>query len=114
MKLSVGQTLWFVPSHSWNGQPCSVTVQRIGRRWAYITGGSGNDRIDIETLALDGRGYSSPGRCWRWRGAWEHEEKRRAAWRELVSRLSHHPPDHLTLDDIKKIAAQVGVTLPEE
>lgn len=80
--LTVGQELWYVPADARDrGRSCTVRVRSIGRKWAQVDGWLG--QINIETWFVDGGGYSSPGRCWLNREAWEAEQRRLAAWDEL-------------------------------
>jgi hypothetical protein len=78
-KLSVGQKLWFVPSGR-RGDPKEVTILKIGRKYADIGNGS---RVDVKTLHVDGRNYSSPGTCFLSRDAHETEVATAKAWDEL-------------------------------
>ena len=99
--LSVGQKLWFVPDRHF-GQPREVTVLKIGRKWAAIS--ERGDRIDIETLVVDGKGYSSPGRCYRSREGYETIAAANAAWDALMRDLrnTYQRPRGLTVEDIEQ------------
>lgn len=92
--LVVGQELWFSPTVNLHHRPDSfaVTITKIGRRWANITRGLG--RVDVNTLWVDGAGYTSPGRCWLSKDDWETEQLRQLAWRELEDfvRSNHRAP----------------------
>jgi hypothetical protein len=113
--LTVGQVLLFVPADNrWSG-PYEVTVEKVGRRWATMSRGCG--RVDINTLIVDGAGYSSPGRCYLSREEWESRRRADAAWKALcrhMERARWKAPDHLNAADIAKAAEALGITLPIE
>lgn len=79
--LQPGQKLWYVPEDPRWEKTREVTVAKIGNRWAEL--GRKDFRADLETLEVDGGKYSSPGRCYLSREAWEEEKLLRAAWREF-------------------------------
>jgi hypothetical protein len=90
MALIVGQKLWFVPSDR-RGNPYKVTVEKVGRKWAYI---GSRLRIDIETMWADGGEYSSPGRCYFSQEDHAREVSLIAAWHSFRQKLDHfhYPP----------------------
>lgn len=109
--IEVGQEVWFVPTDERRRKDArTLVVMKVGRKWADVgfTVGLPGDknygphlqgRINIETLWMDGEGYQSPpGRCWLSHEAWEQEESRRAAWRELKGFIEHKysAPEHLS------------------
>lgn len=67
MTMTVGQKLVFVPARK-GAKPFEVTVEAVGRRWAYL---DRHGRVDVETFEVDGGQYSSPGQCY---GTWEEYE----------------------------------------
>jgi hypothetical protein len=91
-KLEVGQKLWFVPSERrYRDGDCEVTVVKIGRKWATLDRDwFGNQlRIDLEHWYADGRGYSSPGRCYESQDQYGVIKLRDDAWsrfRQVVAR----------------------------
>lgn len=108
--LSVGQTLWMVPSARYAGPPCEVTVTRVGRKWAEIS--RGGYRIDKTTLYIDGGDYSSPGRCYLTRAEHDNEVAMQRAWdalRNLVER-KYTPPDGMTVEAIRAALVALGAT----
>jgi hypothetical protein len=102
----VGQELWFVPADSRHvASSCSVKVLKIGRKWATVEETGYGDQCNLESGWINHPGYSSPGRCWPSKEAWETERQRQAEWNNLQRRLTRSPPDHLSLDDIKALTA---------
>lgn len=99
-KVVIGQKLWYVPRELRRADPREVTVTKVGRKWADVSGGHG--RINVETLEVDGRGYSSPGKCWRSREEYEAYDALCKAWDELRTLLSRHwsPPAGVTLNQV--------------
>lgn len=81
-KLSVGQTLWWVPGR---GTPSEVTVAGVGRKWAQL---DNHKRIDVVTLEADGAGYTSPGRCYRDRSVYEAGVHLAREWADLRKAVS--------------------------
>lgn len=100
-RLVVGQTLLYVPNDLRRSEPREVTVTKIGRKWADISGGY--NRISITTLDVDGYGYSSPGKCWRSREAYESHKKLCEAWSELRRLIDAkwYVPEGVTLSQIE-------------
>lgn len=109
-KLQVGQKLWYVPARL-NSREVrdgyEVTVAKVGRKWADVErdGRWSTKRIDIESLYADGRGYSSPGRCYISREHYEVERLTQQAWTKLVRALGHKwsTPSGVTLQDIHEV-----------
>ena len=96
--LTVGQTLYWVPSDLRWGKPKNVQVEKIGRRWAALSTGR---RIDVETMWADGGEFSSPGMCWMSKEAYEAHHARALAWGRLATALRNlSPPAGVTADDI--------------
>lgn len=106
-RLVVGQKLWFVPHARYMGAEREVVVESVGRKWAAIGDGY---RVDVSTLFLDGRGYSSPGRCYLSRELWAAEDQAHAAWGVLRRALStRHLPNGLTAEQIERATALLGL-----
>lgn len=111
-KLTVGQKLWYVPREKRNvWQAREVTVEKIGRKWASISHGR---RIDLEDWRVDGGQYSSPGRCYSSKEAWDAERARNMIWRTLRDNIDHTPPEGITTDAIRQAAALLGIQLPSD
>lgn len=100
MPLQVGQKLWFVPNDRRSCAPYEVTVEKIGRKWASI---GRRGRINLETLAVDGGGYSSPGQCYEDRAVYEAKVALQAAWSSFQNKVRHQwrVPDGVTMDTIR-------------
>lgn len=99
--LIVGQELWFSPEDRRGGaKGYPVRVIQVGRKWAKL---DGSGRVNMETMWIDGEGYSSPGRCWLSQEAWLAEEARQKAWsdlRKIVDR-KYQAPDDISEQNIK-------------
>jgi hypothetical protein len=107
MDLVVGQKLIYVPNFKRGAKPYEVTVERVGRKWAYLANNQG--RIDSD-LHADGGNYSSPGRCY---GSWTEYEETTAlykAWGEFKADIQRklYPPD--TIEDIS--VARMALKIP--
>jgi len=62
---TAGQRLLYTPGDARDGWPVEVTVTRVGRKWIGVSGtGCADTRFDANTLLMDHRGRSSPGRVW--------------------------------------------------
>ena len=102
----VGQKLWYVPSYRHGLHGYEITVTKIGRRWATVSGADRGTRIDMATLQADGGEYSSPGQAYLSRDAYENSVVLKEAWRDYCSRLSAvSPPDGMTMDKLEQIKA---------
>ena len=114
MTLIVGQKLWYVPSYGYRRDGHEVTVEKIGRRWVTLAGNCG--RIDKGTLFLDGGQYTSPGRCWLSREAYEESKAIEAAnvggYRSGLHTVRVEPG--VTLADIQAAAALLRVDISEK
>jgi len=99
--LTTGQKLWLVPARR-RGKPREVEVGKVGRKWAalipYYEG-----RVDIETLALDGGNYTSPGRCYGSRAEWEESSALGKAWAQFHRDLGYEPNPGVTAEDLAKV-----------
>lgn len=109
--LKVGDKLWRVAGDYGRppvlGRP--ATVAKIGRKWATLDGWQ-NERIDLETLVIDGGQYSSPGRCYHSRVAYENERLLKKHWEDFVSRLARSsPPDGVTLQWLEAARRDLGL-----
>ena len=105
VSLQVGQELWFVYRERRRGAPCIVIITKVGRKWAQLN--YGGYRVNVDTLKVDGAGYTSPAQCWLTREAWEDEVNRQDAWSKLRGYFDHRwqAPDGLPTEKIEEILA---------
>lgn len=95
--LTVGQELWLVPDR---GMARAVKVVKVGRKWAEL---DNRDRVDMNTMKLDGGEYASPGQCYLSREVHDREVELRIAWAYfsgLVCDHRHGPPEGVTIAQI--------------
>ena len=86
MKLSIGQTLYWVSAQYLREQPKEVTVTKIGRKWAYL---SNNQRIDTENLIVDGGDYIPSGSVYLSKEEYDRLRDISAAWSKLRMDLQY-------------------------
>jgi hypothetical protein len=109
-----GQELWFVAS---DRRSCArngyVKVNAVGRKWITL-GKQGQMRAHKDTLIVDGRGFSSPGRCYLTREEYETERANDAAWDSLRDFINTKwsRPEHLGADEIRKMLAVLAPEAP--
>lgn len=108
--LKPGQQLWFVYYDRRRGDPRYVEVKKVGRLWADVSGVSGDTRISLGSLEVDGRGYSSYGRCYLSRDEWAFEVALAREWGILRLRIGtlSAPPAGMTVERIAQINALLG------
>lgn len=109
--LKVGQKLWFVGARGFRNE-YEVEIINVGRVYASI---SRAGRIFLDTLLVDGGGYSSPGRCYLSRDAWDAEKSRDLAWANIRSAISQQHSTPKDFDPIKlaEISKLLGVYIEE-
>jgi hypothetical protein len=79
------------------------TIRSVGRKWAVIDSPRSR-RVDLETLEIDGGGYSSPGRCYLSPEHYEREMQRLALWKQLREYVNtFNPPPSMTLERLEGI-----------
>ena len=97
---TVGQRLWYVPSHSGAMLGREVSVLKIGTKWVQLSGGEQcekNGRMKGGCIYLS-KAHSDLMRA------------RLAAWVELKRELRcQMMPDDLTLDELVQISAKLGL-----
>lgn len=104
----VGQKLWFVPAQRRNGQERELTIMKIGRKWLTM---DNEDRVSIDDLIVDGGNYSSLGRCYVDRVAYEQEKTLKDAWtafRQDADRM-RQTPELATIEAIQQARKLLGV-----
>lgn len=105
-KLKVGDELYCVPKYRL-GDPRTVTVEKIGRKWATLAKREG--RIRLSNWILDGGQLSSPGRCYENEEEYQEYERRKDARLAFTrARAYTTMPEELTLDDLREIAHKLG------
>lgn len=109
--LTVGQKLWLVP---FRGENQEVTVEKIGTKYATVSGYRAGSRIDKNTLYLD-CSVGLGGRCYVSRVAYEHEAYRQKCWNVVQVRLlrAYSCPMEIYMTDIRRLATVLGLELPE-
>ena len=112
--LKAGDVLWFVADSHRHGERTvgyAVTVAKIGKRWATLDKPMHRpERIDMETWEMDGGQYTSPGRCYASREAYEAHMALKAAWENFAKRLSAwNPPDGVDLEWIEAAHERLGI-----
>jgi hypothetical protein len=106
--LKVGQELWFVPSDS-RHFPCIVVISKIGNKWAYVDKWN-RDKIDVNTLVMDGRQYSSPGKCYLNPAEYETEKKIIAEWNLFKSQIEQYNIENMTVEKIQQTRTILGIS----
>jgi len=113
-KFIVGQNLWWVYENSYSNSPrpgCEVAITKIGRKWIDLDNGH---RVDKHTFYADGRGYSSPGRCYLSREIYEKRVATLKAWRDFSSTIDpRNPPDLASLESIAQAMRLLNLEKPE-
>lgn len=110
MTYHVGQKLWCVMDRN-RRHEFEVEVTKVARKWVSIGKRYGDGpprdcgRFQIDGSHLDGGQWSSPGRVWPSKEAWETYRDLEKAWSDFRMNISrtYHMPEHLTGDDIKRM-----------
>ncbi len=105
----VGDTVFLVYDERRRGLGREVQITKVGRKWIDIN--NGQHRIDRETLRIDGRGYSSPGRVWRTKEEYEDHAKTSQLWSSLKRFVydNHQIPQGVTKEKILQASALLGM-----
>ena len=107
-KPEVGMAIFVVPAGNHRGKPYTVTITKIGRKWAEL--GLYNYRMDMTTWRLDGGGYLSPGTCYPSEQTYIEEVELSRMWDSFVSNLSRwYPPSSVTVEAIKQAEKLLGL-----
>lgn len=112
MSLTAGQKLFYVPTRRPENAH-EVTITKVGRKWAQVL--ELRYRIDVNTLAVDGGQWISPGQCYYSRELYEEHLELRRAWDELIALMRNWygpPPAHLGLRGIRQMLAMLGSANP--
>ena len=99
MEYAIGQELFWVDRMRKTNR--HVTVKKIGRKWVYL---SNHHRIDRKTMEADGRGYSSPGKCYPSQQDYFDFLNLINEWSGMKREFDgFYPPKGMTLDKISQI-----------
>lgn len=106
--LKTGDTLWYVPENrrmaGFGGEQREFTVTKVGRVWATVADPRKTvERVHTENLRADGKGYASPGQCYRSREHYEEWQATSEAWGDLLRALErkYYPPAGMTARRIR-------------
>lgn len=116
MKLSIGDSLYYVPNDPRRRKPTVVRVVSIGRKWAYLVTVDSGDASRLHKFGrcdmhgdLDRKGYSSPGRCWPSQAAFENTRQLARAWTEFQRAVdSWSRPEGLTVETLNYVSGLLG------
>jgi hypothetical protein len=94
-KLIVGQELLFIGNSYSNHKKVrgKVKVTSVGRKWAEIKGVY-TGRISLDSLHADGKGFNSPGICYRVEGRLAGSRGRQPRMERAASHDVRHQADH--------------------
>jgi hypothetical protein len=106
--LVVGQELFWAGAGNYRGRNYSVTVTKVGRKWAEL---SNRHRIDLETMIADGKEYTSPGRCWVTETHYAATVLTGNAFTNLKNKMAFRPADGVTIQDIYEAAKLLRIEL---
>lgn len=108
---TVGQNLWFQPFDTRWDSGKEVKVTKIGRAWVHTTGGY---RFNPESMIANGEGFSSPGRFYQSKDAYEEHAAAGALHRQLYSKMIRgHLPIEITTADVRTAASHLRIELEE-
>ena len=108
MKLSKGDTLWFVEDNESLMRP--IILSKIGRAWAYSDDLRGY-RIDTYNMSVfAGNGFH--GKCYRTREEYEMKLMADRKWTLLQREISRvNRPSNLRIENIDAAAKLLGIEL---
>ncbi len=97
----VGQTLYLSEFNLRRGHyTYPLKIAKIGRKWLEMDDVT-KTRVDIQTLAIDGGNYSSPGKAYLSKEAYVEEHETSRLWADLKDRVARGKcPD---LDTVQRI-----------
>ncbi len=111
-EFNVGQKLWWVWSDPRTGDPKSVTIEKVGRKWITLSNGH---RIDKESMRADGDGYASPGCCYMSETEYQVAKMRAFLWSDLRRKVEFGAvPNGVTIADIREAARLLRIELTKE
>ena len=87
-----------------------MEITKVGRRWITIGEGYTATRFDADTMWIDGKGYSSPGKIYPSESEYLAQTETRKAWDALRLGMPYTPPAGITLEQIASVRALVHPT----
>jgi len=80
-------------------------ITKIGRKWFEYGEGFISDRADIDTLVIDSRGFSSPGKIYTDIAKYHEDVERNKKWSEITEFFRHKyaVPSKFTKNDIEEL-----------
>lgn len=103
MDYEIGQKLWYVSNDKrYQKHAHEVTITAIGRKWLTI---NDKERVDKNTLSVDGGQYSSPATCFLSQQVYENKVALDDAWTEFIDLTRSHQwrtPDGVTIETIRQ------------
>jgi hypothetical protein len=107
--LQPGTKLWYVPSDPRNEKYAhEVIITKVGRKWAYF-GPHSQDRLDPETLRVDGGIYCSPGTCYESKETYEALCLANRFWRHLKDKMGWDAK--VDAEKVREAAKMLGIDL---
>lgn len=110
----VGQKVWINMTHGRRDPSLTeAIITKVGRKWVDLDQHH-LGRFDCGTMQLDGGRYGSPGKVYLSPEVFNQEVLTQRLWSELSRRIpSGSPPEGMTIDKIRQVAALLGIPLPE-
>ena len=108
--LEVGQELWYAPNDT-RYEAKAVTVTKVGRKWATL---DNYNRVDMETMEIDGGGYSSPGTCYLDRKVYEEQCRADKLLTKFYRKLGYYVKQGVTAEDILQAAKLLRIEIEGE
>jgi hypothetical protein len=109
MKFEVGDILWLhYECYNRHKDDQEVTITQVGSRWIYL---SNRHRVDKKTLIVDGRGCSSPGKCYLSKKDCDDELALIKEWGLLRRNIGvrYNPPKEISLEIVKQAREILGL-----
>lgn len=113
MDLKVGKKLYWVPNR---GEPSEVEITKIGYKWVTLNYPSWRPyRISRNDFTADGYGYSSPGKCYESKEAFDEMTYRDNIWCDTIKRIhQYRAPSEMTTKEIEDLRKKLGLSTEEK
>lgn len=111
-KFKIGQKLFRDENLNFQrGEACQswVTIEKVGRKWLTVDYG---ERVNIETLEVDGGQYSSPGQCYLTKKEYDEKVVKDKIW-EGVRRKCPYNTSDISLENMIIIAKILNVKMED-